>query len=27
VLADMIGVDFVIEEAMTVREHVGRSPK
>ncbi|WP_030916459.1 hypothetical protein [Streptosporangium amethystogenes] len=24
VLADMIGVDFVIEEAMTVREHVGR---
>jgi hypothetical protein len=23
-LADMIGVDFVIEEAMTVREHVGR---
>jgi hypothetical protein len=24
VLADMIGVDLVIEEAMTVREHVGR---
>jgi hypothetical protein len=24
VLADMIGVDFVIEEAMTIREHVGR---
>ena len=24
VLADMIGVGFVIEEAMTVREHVGR---
>jgi hypothetical protein len=24
VLADMMGVDFVIEEAMTVREHVGR---
>ncbi|WP_137123524.1 hypothetical protein [Segeticoccus rhizosphaerae] len=24
VLADMIGVDFVIEDAMTVREHVGR---
>ncbi|MEU0478974.1 hypothetical protein ABZ260_07275 [Streptosporangium sp. NPDC006013] len=24
VLADMVGVDFVIEEAMTVREHVGR---
>ncbi|WP_344381267.1 hypothetical protein [Streptomyces thermolineatus] len=23
VLADMVGVDFVIEEAMTVREHVG----
>ena len=24
VLADMIGVDFVIEEAMTIREQVGR---
>ncbi len=24
VLADMIGVDLVIEEAMTIREHVGR---
>ncbi|UFU01866.1 hypothetical protein LQF12_10090 [Ruania suaedae] len=24
VLADMIGVDFVLEEAMTVREHTGR---
>ena len=24
VVADMIGVDFVIEEAMTIREHVGR---
>ena len=24
VLADMVGVDLVIEEAMTVREHVGR---
>lgn len=24
VLADMIGVDLVVEEAMTVREHVGR---
>ncbi|WP_326637702.1 hypothetical protein OG884_27815 [Streptosporangium sp. NBC_01755] len=24
VLADMVGVDFVIEEATTVREHVGR---
>jgi hypothetical protein len=24
VLADMIGVDFVIGEAMTIREHVGR---
>jgi hypothetical protein len=24
VLADMIGVDFIIEEAMTIREHVGR---
>ncbi|GAA3580948.1 hypothetical protein [Kribbella ginsengisoli] len=24
VLADMIGVDFVIDEAMTIREHVGR---
>lgn len=24
VLADMIGVDFVIEEAMRIREHVGR---
>ena len=24
VLADMIGVDFVIEEAMTIRQHVGR---
>ena len=24
VRADMIGVDLIIEEAMTVREHVGR---
>lgn len=24
VVADMIGVDFVIEEALTIREHVGR---